>query len=119
MWREALPSVNSGLIDAHQNIAPLASAVLRSVSLKRGAVLVVGLAPWIVFSLLRRRRHTPPGPPRLPLLGNALQIPSQLQFIQFTEWSQTYGTCHTGSCAQKITRHKQVQYFLSIFLVSM
>lgn len=32
----------------------------------------------------------PPGPPGLPLLGNALQI-GDLQWLQFTKWKEQYG----------------------------
>ncbi|KAI0810998.1 cytochrome P450 [Irpex lacteus] len=38
-----------------------------------------------------RRLHTAPGPPRLPFLGNVLQIPAELQFLQYAKWAQKYG----------------------------
>ncbi|KAI0698160.1 cytochrome P450 [Cytidiella melzeri] len=33
----------------------------------------------------------PPGPPRWPIIGNTLQVPSSLSWITFTEWSKKYG----------------------------
>ena len=41
---------------------------------------------------LYQRRYRAPGPPRLPLLGNILQHPTQLHFIQYTKWAKEYGT---------------------------
>ena len=42
-----------------------------------------------------QRRHTAPGPPRLPPLGNLHQIPSELQFLQYAEWAKTHGMKHS------------------------
>jgi hypothetical protein len=52
-------------------------------------VLLVGIAAWAYLYL--SDRHAPPGPPRLPFLGNMLQLPKKMQFLRFTEWSQQYG----------------------------
>ena len=44
---------------------------------------------------IQRRKHghgaLPPGPPGLPFLGNALQIPLAHSWLAFTEWAQQYG----------------------------
>ncbi|KAI0082000.1 cytochrome P450 [Panus rudis PR-1116 ss-1] len=39
----------------------------------------------------RRERGLPPGPPTLPLLGNALDFPKSQPHLRFTEWARTYG----------------------------
>ncbi|KAF2230069.1 putative cytochrome P450 oxidoreductase [Viridothelium virens] len=38
-----------------------------------------------------RSRNMPPGPPTLPFIGNALQIPTKYAHFKFTEWARTYG----------------------------
>ena len=56
------------------------------------ATFIIGAATWVAFSALRKRR-TIPGPPRLPILGNMLQIPKVIvPYVKFTEWSREYGT---------------------------
>ncbi|PCH38732.1 cytochrome P450 [Wolfiporia cocos MD-104 SS10] len=39
----------------------------------------------------RRSHSLPPGPKRLPLLGNIRQIPLHHQYITFAEWANRYG----------------------------
>ncbi|OOF93612.1 hypothetical protein ASPCADRAFT_173504 [Aspergillus carbonarius ITEM 5010] len=58
-------------------------------------VVLVGIAVVILIrrALLQYRRDQklPPGPPRLPWLGNLHQIPKQKAYLRFTEWSKQYG----------------------------
>jgi cytochrome P450 len=45
----------------------------------------------------------PPGPTPLPFLGNRLQLPSSKPWIQFQEWSKTYGPIFTIWIGRKPT----------------
>lgn len=57
-------------------------------------IALTGICAIYVFSRLwhsaRLREKMPPGPPGVPLLGNALQL-SNLLFLRFTEWKEEYG----------------------------
>lgn len=49
---------------------------------------------WIVNKLLRlgrRDEYLPPGPPTVPILGNAHQIPAKFAQFKFGEWARKYG----------------------------
>jgi hypothetical protein len=51
--------------------------------------LLSGLA--IILALALRKRTPapyPPGPPPKPLIGNALDIPSEKQWVKYLEWSK-------------------------------
>ncbi|KAI0088550.1 cytochrome P450 [Irpex rosettiformis] len=90
MSQSILSLVDSQMSALRPAIEKIYSAVLSEAKHRPGSALLVGVATWIVYASLCRR-HAPPGPPRLPLLGNILQVPSELQFIPFTEWSEKYG----------------------------
>ncbi|KAG1873184.1 cytochrome P450 [Suillus subluteus] len=57
------------------------------------SLLLTGGIIWIVTKLLsigRREQHLPPGPPTVPLLGNALMVPPKFAQLKFTEWARQY-----------------------------
>ncbi|PCH38773.1 cytochrome P450 [Wolfiporia cocos MD-104 SS10] len=56
------------------------------------AVLAI-LLPFIWFLRISPQRplNLPPGPKRLPLLGNILQLPSTRQEVTFGQWGRKYG----------------------------
>ncbi|EIW83950.1 cytochrome P450 [Coniophora puteana RWD-64-598 SS2] len=58
------------------------------------ATVLVGLA--LVKQLLARRYTSagpslPPGPPPLPIVGNALEVPSDEAWLTYTKWQKQYG----------------------------
>ncbi|KAH9917064.1 cytochrome P450 [Fomitopsis serialis] len=52
------------------------------------AFLLISLLHW---SRNRRALRLPPGPPRLPIIGNLNQISDDYQHEIFTEWARKYG----------------------------
>ncbi len=57
-------------------------------------VIFAGALYW------RRARYAiplPPGPPGLPVVGNALQMNVPSLWIQFRDWSRTYGMSHLSA----------------------
>ena len=48
-----------------------------------------------IFSIGRRPKDLPPGPPTVPILGNMLQMPIRDPHIQFTKWAGEYGPIYS------------------------
>ncbi|KAJ7684128.1 cytochrome P450 [Mycena polygramma] len=69
--------------------------------------LLVALCALALFYKLVPRRSTPPPPPgpkRLPLLGNVLDMPSEKEWVKFLTWGDTYGDISSVSVfGQQIT----------------
>ncbi|KZT58465.1 cytochrome P450 [Calocera cornea HHB12733] len=59
-------------------------------------LLVLAIALAAVRDVQRKRSsRLPPGPPGLPLVGNALQLPFQFLWYRLDEWSKQYGSMYT------------------------
>ncbi|KAJ7690138.1 hypothetical protein B0H17DRAFT_1201926 [Mycena rosella] len=54
--------------------------------------LVLGTIALLSFLHLQRQRHLrlPPGPPKLPLIGNLLAMPSHCRWDAFAKWSKEF-----------------------------
>lgn len=59
-------------------------------------VLVVSSCVAVFLHILRRRRRAlpyPPGPKGLPIIGNALDMPSKNPCLTYSQWGEKYGMC--------------------------
>ncbi|TRM57262.1 cytochrome P450 [Schizophyllum amplum] len=56
--------------------------------LAASVLFACGLA---MYARNRQATPLPPGPPRMPLLGNLLQMPQDNAWLKYMEWGQTYG----------------------------
>ncbi|KAI0018009.1 cytochrome P450 [Xylariomycetidae sp. FL0641] len=54
-------------------------------------LVVVLLARWLMRSRTQSYLPLPPGPPRLPVIGNLHQAPRSRPWLQYYEWSKVYG----------------------------
>ena len=78
------------LVTTSKSAQWLASVLPMDARLISSAAILVAAATWIIRSSIQKRYRVP-GPPRHFLLGNLLQLPSNLAFKQFTKWAQEYG----------------------------
>ena len=59
-------------------------------------VLLLVVFAYLLYQIVRkfgaRTGKTLPGPPGIPVVGNAYQIPRDRQWLKFDEWIKRYGT---------------------------
>ncbi|KAI0063532.1 cytochrome P450 [Artomyces pyxidatus] len=66
-------------------------------SILSGALDLIALMAFIIlfcaFEHRRKQRslHYPPGPPRLPIIGNLLDVPKVWSWLVYQEWAKVYG----------------------------
>jgi len=57
-----------------------------------GTGVALGILAIAYRWLHKRNKRVPPGPPRYPVIGNALNFPMQGWAKIFPEWHKKYGT---------------------------
>ncbi|OHF02015.1 cytochrome P450 2D18 [Colletotrichum orchidophilum] len=58
------------------------------------------LLSYKILTFGRREKYLPPGPPTLPVLGNAHLIPSRGLYAKFKEWADQYGSIYSLKVGQ-------------------
>jgi hypothetical protein len=61
---------------------------MSSVSTSLVIVSALALACWVLLRQKRRQYRYPPGPSPKPIIGNALDIPTQKPWITYMKWSK-------------------------------
>ncbi|KAK2467136.1 hypothetical protein APHAL10511_000685 [Amanita phalloides] len=69
-------------------------------------VAVLVLASYLAYSYIngKKDRHAlPPGPPGLPVVGNALDMPTENEWLTYSDWGQKYGPiCSVAALGQNV-----------------
>ncbi|KAJ3547603.1 hypothetical protein NM688_g5386 [Phlebia brevispora] len=69
-------------------VPPLVSAALLPLTL---ACVGIVFFKYVILVFTKPRLPLPPGPRRLPIIGNLLDMPKQKEHLKFTEWGKKYG----------------------------
>ena len=63
--------------------------------------LLIGLA-WYVWYGGKKRLPYPPGPKRVPVVGNLFSMPSNEEWVAYRKWSEEYGTARDAVSRRRL-----------------
>jgi hypothetical protein len=78
----------------HRRISPVMLSqelIMASTTILFGSTLVTLTVIVFVYMKKRSSLPLPPGPPALPIIGNAHQAPRSYPWLQYHDWAKTYG----------------------------
>ncbi len=65
---------------------------------------------YVFYRKTRPSAAVPPGPPPLPIIGNAFRMPKELPWLKYAEWAKQYGeTCLAAS--QRLSKFATRRYY--------
>lgn len=67
------------------------------------ACAAILLAVWARYSQRRSKLPLPPGPKKLPVLGNLLDMPKTFEWETYMKWAQTYSQIHPPPTYETLT----------------
>jgi hypothetical protein len=71
----------------------LPSSMVRLATIDKviAAVIAGSVVIYFVGRKISKRKHLPPGPRPLPLIGNAYQVPRTHPWLTYSAWAKQYG----------------------------
>lgn len=61
-------------------------------NLVAGVLLAILCAALTWHLVNQRQSRVPPGPPRLPVVGNLMYMPKESAYVTFNDWAKEYST---------------------------
>lgn len=74
-------------------MAVLLFMALWQLQLSDGYITVFCILLYVFFLRIKPSKQLPPGPTKLPVIGNLLNVPKDYAWEVYAGWSKKYGSC--------------------------